>query len=215
MLVENIMTTDVHTISPSTTVQQALQKMHHHHIHHLPIVDEYLHVVGMITHRKLMEVLPSTLIDNLEPSLFHTCVETIMQKDPIIGHPLDSVEEIAYIFYETPIGCLPIVSSGKLVGIVTTTDLLSTYIELTGAHKPGSKLKIRIADTPGTLHEVTEVFRDYHMNVQNMLVYQDAHNPNFQIIDVRLQTLNPSAVIQQLQKQGFEVIGPCLSGECL
>ena len=215
MLVEDMMTTTVHTISPSTTIQQALQKMQHYRIHHLPIVDEHSHVVGMITHRKLMEVFPSTLKDNIDTSLLHTPVEEIMQKDPMIGHPLDSIEEIALIFYDTPIGCLPIVSNSQLVGIVTTTDLLSTYIELTGAHKPGSKLKIRIADTPGILHQITAVFSDQHINIQNMLVYQDTHYPNFQIVDVRLQTLNPSTIIQQLQKQGFEVLGPCLSGECL
>ena len=37
------------------------------------------------------------------------------------------------IFYERQIGCLPIISSGEIVGIVTRTDLLYTYVELTGA----------------------------------------------------------------------------------
>lgn len=64
-----------------------------------------------------------------------------MVKDPLIGHPLDFVEEVALTFYETKIGCLPIVSGGKLVGIVTTTDLLYTYIELTGCY--GAWLKNR------------------------------------------------------------------------
>ena len=36
--------------------------------------------------------------------------EDIMTKNPIIGHPLDFVEEAAVTFYENKIGCLPIVS---------------------------------------------------------------------------------------------------------
>ena len=87
-----------------------------------------------------------------------------MVKDPLIGHPLDFVEEVALTFYESKVGCLPIVSGGKLVGIVTTTDLLYTYIELTGATEPGSKIEIRVSDTP----EFYLKSRKYFTNIMPM-----------------------------------------------
>ena len=50
--------------------------------------------------------------------------------------------------------------NGKLVGIITETDLLYNYIELTGAHQPGSQIDIRVQDKPGILFEVSKVFHE-------------------------------------------------------
>ena len=74
------------------------------------------------------------------------------------------------------IGCLPIVSNGKLVGIITETDLLYKYIELTGAHQPGSQIEVRVPNKPGYLFEVSKVFQNKKSNVLSVLVYPDKEN---------------------------------------
>ena len=100
----------------------------------MPVVDEERHVLGVITERDIKEALPSSLQDEPNSAVFEATIEEVMVKNPLVGHPLDFVEEVALTFYESKVGCLPIVSAGKLVGIVTTTDLLYTYIELTRCH---------------------------------------------------------------------------------
>ena len=79
-----------------------------------------------------------------------------MTQNPIIGHPMDFVEEAAVLFYDNKIGALPIISNDKLVGIITETDLLYKYIELTGAHQPGSQIEVRVPNVPGILFEVSK-----------------------------------------------------------
>ncbi len=59
----------------------------------------------------------------------------------ITGHPLDFVEEVAALFYEHRISCLPILKEKKLVGIITETDLLYTLTQLTGAISQGPRSK--------------------------------------------------------------------------
>ena len=54
-------------------------------------------------------------------------IETIMKTNVITGHPLDFVEEVAAVFYEHQISCLPIVKEHKLVGIITETDLITHF----------------------------------------------------------------------------------------
>lgn len=159
--------------------------------------------------------MPSSLQDEPNSPVFNAKVEEIMVKDPLIGHPLDFVEEVALTFYESKVGCLPIVSGGKLVGIVTTTDLLYTYIELTGATEPGSKIEIRVSDTPGVLFEITKIFHQHHANVQSVLVYPDSENTQNKILSVRVKTLNPLAMIEDLRKEGFDVLWPNLPGVSL
>lgn len=212
MLVEDIMVTEVHTLSPTATVSEATRIMREKKIRHLPVVDKENHVLGIVTQRIIKEALPSSLRDEPNSPILDAPVSEIMIKDPIIGHPLDFVEEVALTFYDSRIGCLPIVSGGILVGMVTTTDLLYTYIELTGAHQPGSKIDIRVSDTPGVLFEITKVFNKYQVNVQSVLVYPDSEHNSNRILTVRVQTLNPLPLIEDLRQEGFDVLWPNLPG---
>ncbi len=215
MIVEEIMNDEPYTLTPTNTVHEALKLMREKKVRHLPVVDDERHVLGVITERDIKEVLPSSLQDEPNSPVFNAKVEEIMVKDPLIGHPLDFVEEVALTFYESKVGCLPIVSGGKLVGIVTTTDLLYTYIELTGATEPGSKIEIRVSDTPGVLFEITKIFHQHHANVQSVLVYPDSENTQNKILSVRVKTLNPLAMIEDLRKEGFDVLWPNLPGVSL
>ncbi|MGE7111772.1 acetoin utilization AcuB family protein [Lysinibacillus sp. NPDC047702] len=215
MIVEEIMNDEPYTLAPTNTVLEALKLMREKKVRHLPVVDEERHVLGVITERDIKEALPSSLQDEPNSPVFNAKVEEVMIKNPLVGHPLDFVEEVALTFYESKVGCLPIVSGGKLVGIVTTTDLLYTYIELTGATEPGSKIEIRVTDTPGILFEITKIFHEHHANVQSVLVYPDSENTQNKILSVRVKTLNPLAMIEDLRKEGFDVLWPNLPGVSL
>ncbi|MGE7675547.1 acetoin utilization AcuB family protein [Lysinibacillus sp. NPDC094403] len=215
MIVEEIMNDEPYTLAPKNTVFEALKLMREKKVRHVPVVDEEQHVLGVITERNIKEALPSSLRDEPNSPVFNAKVEEIMIKKPLVGHPLDFVEEVALTFYESKVGCLPIVSGGKLVGIVTTTDLLYTYIELTGATEPGSKIEIRVSDTPGILFEITKIFHEHHVNVQSVLVYPDSENTQNKILSIRVKTLNPLAMIEDLRKEGFDVLWPNLPGVSL
>ncbi|NLY79901.1 MAG: CBS domain-containing protein [Lysinibacillus sp.] len=212
MIVEQIMKTEVYTLSPKASLNDALQLMNEKDIRHIPIVDDDEKVIGIITSHDVKNALPSCLNDETSCSIYDTPVENFMVTDLIFGHPLDFVEDVAITFYESKISCLPIVSGGKLVGIVTTSDLLYTYIELTGAHQPSSKIDIRLQDRVGSLAEVLAVFKEHHANVLSVLVFPDAEKKNSRIITIRVQMMNPLPIIKDLRKEGFEVLWPNLPG---
>ena len=212
MLIEEIMIQDILTLAPTNTVFEALELMKSKKIRHIPIVTSEQTVVGIVTDRDLKEVIPSTLIFEKDTSVYNTELSTIMTKNPIIGHPMDFVEESAIIFYDKQIGCLPIVSNNKLVGIITETDLLYKYIELTGAHQPGSQIEVRVPNVPGILFEVSKVFHEHKINVLSVLVYPDKENDASKILVLRIKTMNPLNVIQGLESKGFEVLWPNVPG---
>lgn len=215
MIVEEIMKKDIHTLLPENTVRDAVRLMREEKIRHVPIVSSENRVVGIITDHDLKNALPSCLREEPNSIIYDAPIEEIMVKNPIVGHPLDFVEEVASIFYDAKISCLPIVSAGKLVGIVTTTDLLYTYIELTGAHQPGSKIDIRVSNQPGMLFEISKVFQENKANVVSVLVYPDGDNTKSRIVSVRLQVINPLHIIEDLRKQGYDVLWPNLPGVSL
>lgn len=212
MIVEQMMKTNVFTLQPTHSIKDAITLMQENKIRHLPITNESGSVVGIVTDRDIKEAIPSYLMENQNQDIYETMIKEIMTKNPIIGHPLDFVEEIATTFYDQQIGCLPIVSGGKLVGVVTETDLLYKYIELTGAHQPGSQIEVRVPNRPGILFEVSKVFHDHKSNVLSVLVYPDLVNNENKILVFRVKTMNPLGIIEDIRKEGFDVLWPNMPG---
>lgn len=209
MLIEEIMKRQVITLSENHSISDALMIMREKRIRHLPIISSTDEVVGVVTDRDLKEGIPS---EHKDVNVYNTLLKDIMTKDPIIGHPMDFVEEAAVIFYDNQIGCLPIVSNKKLVGIITETDLLYKYIELTGAHQPGSQIEVRVPNISGILFEVSKVFHEHKMNILSVLVYPDKENEDNKILVIRVKTMNPLKVINGLRDSGFEVLWPNVPG---
>jgi len=207
MLVEEIMKTDVFTLSSDQTVQDVMDLFKEKRIRHAPIVDDGK-VVGIVTDRDLKDAVPSrfTVAPKGEP--YKKKVAEIMTPNPVTTHPLDFVEEVAMIFYEQKIGCIPVVSNDELVGFLTETDLLYTFIELTGAHQPGSQIEVRVENRSGILYEVSKVFHEQNVNVLSVLVYPHRENNSNKILVFRVQTMNPLAIINDLKKEGFDVLWP-------
>lgn len=212
MLIEEIMIKDVLTLSPENTVKDALDAMRDRKIRHLPILSMDGIVVGIVTDRDLKEVVPSSISEIKDSSPYDTLLSEVMTKNPITGHPMDFVEEAAVLFYDNKIGSLPIVSNKKLVGIITETDLLYKYIELTGAHQPGSQIEVRVPNTPGILFEVSKVFHEQKLNVLSVLVYPDKENEANKILVIRINSMNPLKIIEGLKVSGFKVLWPNVPG---
>ena len=212
MLIEEIMIKDVLTLSPGNTVKDALDIMRDKKIRHLPILSAIGTVVGIVTDRNLKEVVPSSVSEITDNSPYETLLSEVMTKNPITGHPMDFVEEAAVLFYDNKIGSLPIVSNKKLVGIITETDLLYKYIELTGAHQPGSQIEVRVPNTPGILFEVSKIFYEQKVNVLSVLVYPDKENEANKILVIRINSMNPLKIIEGLKVSGFEVLWPNVPG---
>lgn len=212
MLVEEIMTTELITLSPKSTISEAIQIMKDKKIRHIPIVDENKKLVGLISSKTLKNEVSLYAINETKSPFSKKKIEDIMIKDVITAHPLDSVEEIALTFYEMKISCLPILSVGQLVGLVTAPDLLYTYVELTGANKPSSKIDIRVEDRPGILSDILVVFKKHKANVLSVLLFPDSNKENYKIVTIRVQIINPLAIIEDLKKEKFDVLWPNLPG---
>ncbi|MGM0897317.1 MAG: acetoin utilization AcuB family protein [Bacillota bacterium] len=212
MLVEEIMKKDIFTLRSDQTVQDVLDLFEEKRIRHVPIVDDGK-VVGIVTDRDLKDAMPSMFTVSPKGEPYKKKVADIMTKNPMIAHPLDFVEEIALLFYEQKIGCLPVVSQNELVGFLTETDLLYTYIELTGAHQPGSQIEIKVPNRSGALYEVSKVFYEHKVNVLSVLVYPDRKDNSNKILAFRIKTMNPISIIEDLRKEGFDVLWPNLMQE--
>ncbi|WP_338472054.1 acetoin utilization AcuB family protein [Niallia sp. XMNu-256] len=213
MIVEEIMTTNLITLNEEQTISEAHKLMHLHKIRHIPILDNKDRLIGLVSDRDVRDALPSILIDiEKEKDVLHLPIKKIMKTNLITGHPLDFVEEIGAIFYEHKIGCLPIVRDHQLVGLITTSDLLHSLVELTGAHQPGSQIEVKVPNQAGVLYEVSKFFHARKAKILSVLLYPDKSDERFKVFVIRVQTINPTDIINDLKNAGYEVLWPNLPG---
>jgi CBS domain-containing protein len=126
----DIMKEKVVSISADDTLRIVGEIMELGHVRHLPVVRGGA-LVGVVSQRDLLRASLSNVmgLPQHEQSRFleGVRISEVMTAPPISVGPDLSVEAAAGVMAERKIGCLPIVSEGKLLGIVTETDILSYF----------------------------------------------------------------------------------------
>jgi CBS domain-containing membrane protein len=125
--VQELMSPVVETLSVGDTLATARRQLERGRIRHLPVVDGNERVVGLITHRRLLEAWVSHGRPNLEdPSVVarDVPIEMLMEKSVQTVAPTSPAADAARLLESHKFGCLPVVDRGKLVGIVTEADFV-------------------------------------------------------------------------------------------
>ncbi len=169
MLVGKRMTKPVITVSPEIPIQEAMAQMRREKVRRFPVVNDKGQMVGIVSEKDLLNAAPSdaTSLSVFEVNylLSKITVERVMTRDVITIDDDCPIEEAARIMADKKLGSLPVLRDGKLVGIITETDLFKVFLELLGARKPGVRLTVLVADIPGKLFELTGVIRDLGGNL--------------------------------------------------
>lgn len=206
MIVEEIMNQDVIALHPDDTIETALRTLNAKSIRHIPIVNHDNNVVGIISDRDVRDASPSILDERVSIDTLKQPIKLIMKQPVMTCHPLDFVEEIATLFFENKIGCLPVTKSGKLVGVISESTVLHTLVKLTGAYQPSSQIEIQVKNEPGILGKVVAIFSELHINIVSVLVYP-AKDESAKVLVFRIQTMNPLRVIEELEQKATVYYG--------
>jgi acetoin utilization protein AcuB len=135
-----------------------------------------------------------------------------MSASVVTAHPLDTIDHAARVIYENRFNCLPVCDEGELAGIITSSDLVRTLVELVGAQGRGSWVEVEVPNEPGQLAEVTNVIRDRHVNIASVFL-APARREAFRTIVLRLETNDPVSVARSLHDAGYSVTATESSSE--
>ena len=129
--IEAIMSTDLITLPPTATVAEARTLMHSNRVHHLPVINEKADLVGLVTLTNVLAATDSVLRDpDNRIRAAEILVRDIMITDLATIDEHASLRQAALFIEKHQIGCLPIVTDGKLRGIITDTDFVGVAINL-------------------------------------------------------------------------------------
>lgn len=158
MLVRDRMTPNPHTISSDTPVAEALSLMRQRKVRRLPVVDKKGRLAGIISEKDLLYASPSpaTSLSVYEVGylLSKLQVKEIMTKKITTISPDAPLEEAARVMVDHSVSGLPVIEDGKLIGIITETDVFKTIIEMMGARDSGVRLTLKVQDQPGVLSKI-------------------------------------------------------------
>ena len=127
------MTTGVITVGLADPIRKAWELVEENQLRRFPVV-EGDKLVGIITDRDIRNATASSVV--LTEKKYHDFlldtvkVESVMTPDPTTVTPDTLLDEAARMILELKVGGLPVVEQGKLVGIITETDLIKTLVEL-------------------------------------------------------------------------------------
>ncbi len=201
--VRDAMTRGVVTVEPEASAARAWGVCREKNIRHLPVVEEG-RLVGIVSDRDLRDLSPPRDTHDQENILGWVRIRDVMSPEVVTAHPLDTIEHAAKVIYERKFNCLPVVADGDLVGIITSSDLVRTLVELIGAHGTGSWLEVEVPNEPGTLAGVTNVIQQRHVNISGIFL-GPASRATYRTIVLRLETTNPSTVAESLTDAGYVV----------
>lgn len=210
MQVREIMSPNPNTVTLDTPVADAFQIMKERNIRRLPVVEKGK-LVGIVTMKELWESSPSratTLsIFEINYLLSKTKVKDILPKgQKVITIEADTqIEIVASIMKDNKIGGIPVMEKGKLVGIVTETDIFGSFIDILGVKRRGTRIDLEIDDRPGVLAEVSGLIADFKINIQNIVSIPKKDSARVELI-IRIDTREPDELVKALQDKGFNVI---------
>lgn len=127
---ETIMKTDLITADRQDPIYEAIRTLVDNNITGLPVVDDDMNLVGVITEKDVLRLL----YDNRDES---GKVEDFMTEKVISFGPGDSLIDIADSFINNHFRRVPIVTNGKLVGVISRKDIIAYILKLRHEDKAG------------------------------------------------------------------------------
>lgn len=194
MIVREIMSTQVRTATPSTTVDEARLAMHRGRFRRLPVV-EAGELVGIVVE------------SDLEAAAGSTPLRTVMRGPVITAEPGDPIEQAGRLMLEHKLSVLPVLEDGKVVGILTESDLFEALCTITGVMEPSTRVELVVADRPGAIAHIMNVLESNNVRVVSIVSAPPAE-ANTRRLVVRLAAIHPESALAELRASGATVISP-------
>jgi CBS domain-containing protein len=129
--IDAIMSTELITIAPGASLADARELMQENRIHHLPVVENKDELVGLLSLTDVLRASDSSLrADEERIRATEIPVRDVMVTDVATVSHAASLRQAALFLEKYKIGCLPVISGEKLVGIITDSDFVAVAINL-------------------------------------------------------------------------------------
>ena len=202
MFVGERMSHPVIAVSPEIPVHDVLVMFKKEHIRRAPVMkDDKL--VGIVSERDLLNASPSPVTSlsvwEMNYLISKVTIKQVMTKKVKsidVGTP---IEEAARIMADLKIGGMPVMRDGKVVGMITETDLFKIFLELMGARTKAIRVTAEIEDHPGQLAKITKAIAEEGGNFVSFGQFSGT-DPSTKILTFKIAGIKKDNVQKALSK---------------
>ena len=193
MLVVERMTSQPVIVTGEMTAREALETIRTRQVHHLPVVDDRDNLVGIVSEKDLLRAKGDETVQN------------IMTREVVTVTEYTALEEAARVMADHKISSLPVMRDGKLVGIVTETDLFMVFLELLGARERGVRLTMLIPEEKGMLAKVTAEIAHMGGNILALGTFL-GEDPTNRMVTVKVEGVSRDKLAAIMEALGMEIV---------
>jgi acetoin utilization protein AcuB len=176
MIVGMYMTRDVETISPETSLIDAIRTMSRHRIRRLVVTDKGK-IVGMVGHRDLANAFP----DHINPfsPVAVTRAASAEKVRKVMTYPVITIgddkpiEQAARLMTKHRIGSLPVTCGGKLVGIITESDIFRALTGVLSESGDSIRITFDLTESENVLSFLAEAAQKYGLALSSFITFHD------------------------------------------
>ena len=208
MKVRDIMSTNVVTVDEKTSIHDARKIMEAHRIRRLPVMKKDK-LVGLVTERMLLEASPSPAtslsIHELHYLLAKMTVKDIMVKNPYTVSPDMPVEEGLQLGQEKGYGAFPVVEGGRLVGVVTESDIVRLMTRVLGVKEKGKRIDVKASNDFGNMKKIMDILDKNKTVLLSMMTLPPEEWEKDWLVVLRVMSENADPIAKELKSSGFNV----------
>jgi acetoin utilization protein AcuB len=193
------MTKNVMTINISDPLLKAEKIMQQNNIHHLPV----------FSGKKLSGIISVSDIKQFKQNIDDSAWEnaTIKEVVPLNQRlvtivPDISIEQAVMLFRNNRIGSLPVIENDKMIGIITLSDVLNTFVDLLWAKR--SRIAVKLNTEPGLIAEVADVISSFNVSILRIVMFPQPDNNTFEAL-ISLDTDNTRPIVEKLRQNGYVI----------
>ncbi len=209
MIVAKRMMRNPVVLDEEDSMKMAMDTLKDREIRHLPVLKGGNRLVGILTETDIKQASPSSAttleIREVYYLLDKIKVKQIMTKRPYTISPAAPIEEAAMVMRDKKIGCLPVMEEGRLVGILTETDILDAFIESMGVRGPGYRIEMALPNSGGVLFEVLKLLKDFDANIVSVATTSH-EDPERKVLILRIETKHYKVIKAALRKSGYDIL---------
>ncbi|MGD0074787.1 MAG: CBS domain-containing protein [Candidatus Binataceae bacterium] len=197
MLVGKRMTANPVTAAPDENLATAQARMQAGKFRRLPVMQNGK-LIGIVTDRDLRPHLGHEQ---------HTGITAAMTEKLITVSPSTTLEAAAQLMLTNKISGLPVVENDKLVGIITTSDILTAFLDVMGASEEGSaRIDLMLKGSPHDLGDAAKAIGAAGSEVLGVGTYREKWDETG-VFYVLIRTKDVDHVASTLKSQGYSVLG--------
>lgn len=200
MFVGERMSHPVISVTPETPVHDALALFKKEHIRRAPVMKNGK-LLGIISESDLLNASPSPVTSlsvwEMNYLMSKVTVKNVMTKKVKTIDVNTPIEEAARVMADSKIGGMPVMRSGKIVGMITETDLFKIFLELMGARTKALRVTALVDEKPGQLAKVTKAIAEAGGNFLSFGMFSGPDTSS-RVITFKVEGMSKDAVTKTL-----------------